>query len=270
MPVAMRLLADAGVEVEVVCPSPRIFELGRLEVRCDLYVLKWISGLALSVAGELHARGAAIVNPYPATVALVDRIIVHRILQAAGVPTPATYVTSRAGQLAPLLDAGPLVVKPYRGSCGENLPIVRSAADLEHVQCDKRDPVFAQRYHKPDGRDRKLYCIGDTVYGVKKVFPRQSDVDKYGEPFTPSPDLRDIALSCGRAFGIDLYGVDIVESEGQPYVVDMSSIPGFKGVPDAPSHLAKYFYEAALRAARGRPPRETAVPLVAPGPGGVV
>jgi len=31
----------------------------------------------------------------------------------------------------------------------------------------------------------------------------------------------------------------------------MSSIPGFKGVPDAPSHLANYFYAAAERAARG-------------------
>src|SRR3989442_1620181 len=59
------------------------------------------------------------------------------------------------------------------------------------------------------------------------------------------------ALRCGRAFGIDLYGVDFIESAGKQYVVDMSSIPGFKGVPDAPSHLANYFYAAAERAARG-------------------
>src|SRR2546425_8664481 len=47
-------------------------------------------------------------------------------------------------------------------------------------------------------------------------------------------DALPISLRCGRAFGIDLYGVDIIESEGMPYVVDMCSIPGFKGVPDAP------------------------------------
>ena len=58
-------------------------------------------------------------------------------------------------------------------------------------------------------------------------------------------------MRCGRAFGIDLYGVDIIESEGTPYVVDMCSIPGFKGVPDAPRVLAEYFHGAAERAMRG-------------------
>jgi len=33
--------------------------------------------------------------------------------------------------------------------------------------------------------------------------------------------------------------------------VDMCSIPGFKGVPDAPQLLAQYFYATAERAARG-------------------
>src|SRR6266576_2382335 len=56
-----------------------------------------------------------------------------------------------------------------------------------------------------------------------------------------------------------IYGVDLIESDGQTYVVDMSSIPGFKGVPDASSHLASYFRSAAERAAAGRPLVEQAV-----------
>src|SRR2546425_7123089 len=71
-------------------------------------------------------------------------------------------------------------------------------------------------------------------------------------------DALPISLRCGRAFGIDLYGVDIIESEGMPYVVDMCSVPGFKGVPDAPRLLAQYFYAAAERAARGQPVPQTA------------
>ncbi|PYQ18236.1 MAG: hypothetical protein DMF79_15550 [Acidobacteria bacterium] len=116
-----------------------------------------------------------------------------------------------------------------------------------------RDPVFAQRYHPPEGRDRKMYSIGGRIFGVKKVFPRRAEDEKHGEPFTPSPELCEIVRRCGQAFGIDLYGVDIVESDGTPYVVDMGSIPGFKGVPDAPRRLARYFHAAAERAARGQP-----------------
>jgi hypothetical protein len=68
-----------------------------------------------------------------------------------------------------------------------------------------------------------------------------------------SGDLAEIMQRCGRALGLDLFGVDVVESGGRPYVVDASSFPGFKGVPDAPLRVARYIYAAAGRAARGDP-----------------
>src|SRR5207247_717071 len=133
---------------------------------------------------------------------------------------------------------------------GRGVRIVRSAAELAEVPYDRHAPVFAQRYHAPEGRDRKLYVIGDRLFGVKKVFPCRTEAEKHGESFALTPELRDIAARCGWAFGIDLYGVDIVESEGTPYVVDMCSIPGSKGVPAAPRVLAECLYSAAERATR--------------------
>ena len=219
-------------------------------------VLRHTSGLSLSLAGALHELGAVMVNPYPVSAALRDKVIASRILQAAGVPTPDTYLASHPDQLLPLLDSGPLVIKPYQGSGGHHVRIVRTGAELAGTDCG-REPVFAQRYHNNDGRDRKIYAIGGQLFGVKKVFPRRTEEEKQGELFMLSPELREITLQCGRAFGIDLYGVDIIESEGTPYVVDMCSIPGFKGVPDAPRLLAQYFYAAAERAARGEPLPQT-------------
>ena len=159
--------------------------------------------------------------------------------------------------MAPTLSVteGPLVVKPFDGTGGYGVRVVRSEAELAAWPAEKV-PVLAQRYHPPQGRDLKIYVIGEHVFGVKKVFPARTDAEKYGEPFTPTAELCDIARRCGRAFGIDLYGVDFIESEGRPYVVDMASIPGFRGVPDAPSRLASYFQAAAERAAAGRAPVE--------------
>jgi ribosomal protein S6--L-glutamate ligase len=71
--------------------------------------------------------------------------------------------------------------------------------------------------------------------------------EKLGEPFALSPELQEITLRCGEAFGISLYGLDVILSDGQPYVVDASSFPGFKGVPDAPVHLANYIYSMGQR-----------------------
>src|SRR5438132_1270237 len=250
MPAVVQAVAESGVVVDVIHPVDRVVDLSEVRVEHDLYILRHTSGLSLSLAGALHQLGALIVNTYPVTAALKDKIVASRILQAAGVPTPATYVASQPDHLLPLLDSGPLIIKPYQGAGGHGVRIIRTPAELAEVNCG-REPVFAQRYHANDGRDRKIYAIGGQLFGVKKVFPRRTEEEKHGEPFTLSPELRNIALRCGEAFGIDLYGVDIIESAGVPYVVDMCSIPGFKGVPDAIRRLAQYFCAAAERAVRG-------------------
>jgi len=257
MPAVVQALADDGAIVDVLHPVEQIVDLSAVRVEHDLYVLRRWGGLALSLAGALHELGASIVNRYSVTAALRDKIVTARVLQAAGIPMPRTWVASHSDQLAPLLDDGAIIVKPYEGGNGHHIKIIRSLAEL--LQVDRHDePVFAQRYHPHDGRDRKIYAIGGQLFGVKKVFPRRTEEDDYGEPFTVTPELRDIAVRCGQAFGIDLYGVDIIESEGKPYVVDMCSIPGFKGVPDAVPLLTRYFYEAAERGASGEPPSQIA------------
>ena len=263
MPAVVEALAESGAIVEVIHPVEGILDLSKVRVEHDLYVLRHTSGLSLSLAGALHELGAVIVNPYPVSAALKDKIVASRTLEAAGVPTPAAYVASQPQQLLALLDLGPLVVKPYQGAGGHHVRIIRTPAELAEVNCG-REPVFAQRYHANDGRDRKIYAIDGRLFGVKKVFPRRTEEEKYGEPFTLSPELREIAVRCGRAFGIDLFGVDIIESEGVPYVVDMCSIPGFKGVPDAPRLLAQYFYAVAEQAARAEVPPHP-VPSALPG-----
>src|SRR2546421_1836584 len=252
MPIVVRMLAESGAVVDVIHPLNEMRDLSKVSIEHDLYVLRHTSGPSLSLAGTLHELGAVMVNPYPVSAALRDKVIASRILQATGVPTPDTYLASHPDQLLPLLDSGPLVIKPYQGSGGHHVRIIRTPAELADVDCG-REPVFAQRYHPNDGRDRKIYAIGGRLFGVKKIFPRRTEAEKHGEPFTLTPELRELAVNCGGALGLDLYGVDIIESEGTPYVVDMCSIPGFKGVPDAPQLLAQYFYAAAERAARGEP-----------------
>jgi len=245
-PEAIKRLADRNVHIDVIYPEEQVFDLGKIRVEHDLYVLKAKSEFSLSVAAALHSAGANIVNPYPVSLALRDKVAASQILLSAGVPHPATFTTTDHLQLTPLLDDGPLVVKPYRGSQGEGVRVVWTADDLA-TSATKGEIVFAQRYQVPEGSDRKMYRIGDSVFGVSRVWPPRTLEDKLGKAFEVSPEIEEITRRCGDAFGIDLYGVDIVESGGKPYVVDMSSLPGFKGVPDAAAQLADYFYSAALR-----------------------
>jgi ribosomal protein S6--L-glutamate ligase len=251
-PVVVALLEEWGATVELVHPDDQLTDLATVRVEHDLYILKSGTELALSLAGALHGLGARILNPYPIAAMCRDKIVATRTLERAGVPVPATYTAMHPARLAPLLDAGPLVVKPYRGSEGRGVHVVWDADELDDVPAG-HGPVFAQRYHEPQGRDRKIYVIGGQVFGVKRVWPVRSIEDKLGEPFTITPELRAIALRCGEAFGLELYGLDIIISDGRPYVVDISSFPGFKGVPDAALRLADYIFTAAQRVVAGGP-----------------
>jgi ribosomal protein S6--L-glutamate ligase len=259
MPAVVQMLSDWGCEVDIIYPEERVTPLSQVRAEHDLYILKSGTELALSFAGALHAVEARILNPYPVAATMRDKIASMRVLEAAGVPVPETYITSHSRQLAGLLDAGPLVLKPYRGSQGRGVHVIWDADELDDVSSDE-GPVFAQRYHKPEGEDHKIYVIGGQMFGVKRVFPAKTYEEKIGEPFTITAELRDIALRCGRAFGVELFGFDVVMSAGKPYVVDIQSFPGFKGVPDAALRLADYIYSAGQRVLSGEPLITAVVP----------
>jgi ribosomal protein S6--L-glutamate ligase len=249
-----RRLEERGARVEFLFCEAGVTALGRIRVEHDLYVLKSGAPLGLSVGGALHAAGAALLNPYPVAAMCRDKLITSHVLRAAGVPTPETWATTGPDPLHALLDGGPLVVKPNRGSRGVGVRVVRSGADIDALPAD-HEPWIVQRYHPPDGDglDRKMYCVGGRVFGVERIWPARTLAQKLGRPFAPTQELVDIALRCAEAIGVDTFGFDVVLSDGRPYVVDLSSWPGFKGVPDAEERLAAVIELAARRALAGEP-----------------
>jgi len=64
---AFRLLEERGVKMQLVHPEERLFDVDRVRVENDLYLLKSAKDLALTLAGALHALGAVTLNPYPAS-----------------------------------------------------------------------------------------------------------------------------------------------------------------------------------------------------------
>lgn len=142
----------------------------------------------------------------------------------------------RRHQLRPLLADGPLIIKPYRGSQGAGIEIVHTADRLEGID-HGGDVIMAQRYHEPDGRDRKIHRIGEELFCVERIWPAVTLDNKLGRVELP-PHVEQVVRACGDALGIDTYGVDIIEHRGEPWVVELSSLPGFKGVPEGGRRLA--------------------------------
>ncbi|MDQ4008782.1 MAG: hypothetical protein M3211_11860 [Actinomycetota bacterium] len=243
VPLLVVHLQHRGAQVAVIDPDSEPVPLQLHVDERGLYVLVSPSDAALSLAGALEEAGAALFTPYPAAAGCRDKIVQTAVLARAGIPVPASWLTVHPEVFADELSSGPLVFKNPRGSRGYGVHVVHQRDDLRRLPAG--NPWLVMRYHHPDGPDLKLYRIGDEVHGVSRAFPATTPEEKVGRPLVVGPELRELVLRCGDAFGTAVCGVDVIRSHGRPWVVDMSSFPGFKGVPDAAGRLAGVILERA-------------------------
>ena len=213
-------------------------------------MLKAKTPLTLSLAGALALGGAAVVNSVRSCTLARDKIAATAVLAGYGVPVPPSWATGRATRLLPLLEDGPLWLKPHRGSRGVGVRRVDNPAglDLPDVQTDAFGlplPLFAQREVPSGGHDLKVYVVGHRLWAITRRFPARSAQDKIGTPAVLAPEVRRAALACGRALGLELYGVDVLVAGDRFFVVDVNAFPGYKGVEEAPRQLAAYLHARA-------------------------
>jgi ribosomal protein S6--L-glutamate ligase len=246
MPLTVRRLRDLGCSVEVLVPERAPTVLRCLALDADLYLWKSHEGLCDSLAAEIYARGLPLINDYFGTLQVRDKIVTSMRLLEAGLPTPEAYYASSPEQLSDVVKDYPVVVKPNSGRRGQQISVVRSLEGLEGLNLSYGD-IFAQQFVKGSGLDLKAYVIGDEVFGVARPFPVRTAEEKRGKPRAISTEVRDICLCCGELFGMELYGVDLIETEDGPYVIEVNCFPGYKGVPEADRLLAEYIFERAAK-----------------------
>jgi len=239
LPGVVEALQGRGLPVSVDVASQTVAGPLRARLRAaDLLVLR---GLPLPVLQELRTTmdGVAACNPVEATVAARDKAEAHRRLRAAGVPAPEAVVTDRWSDVLAFGVRRAVVAKAVAGSRGRGVHVGDRPGSLPD------DPPFAgpwlvEERVPGDGRDRKLYVIGDEVRGVLRTWPPRTLADKLGTVFDPTPDLAALARKTAAALGLTLAGVDVIAGPHGPVVVDVNAFPGFKGVPDAAPRVAAH------------------------------
>lgn len=232
-------LRQQGHEVELGVANELVMDPAQFTVQHDLYILKSHTAMWLSLAGILNSQGAHILNPYLSCLAAHDKIIAERRLEAAGIPTPHSWVTGDLDLLQPLCEERALIVKPYIGGRGRGVVIAHNAAELAAIPAPDQ-PVLVQEYIPGD--EIKVSVIGDTVSAVRKVETPDGVVRI---PCEVSDEVREIALKCGRVFGLGMYGLDVILGPDGPVVIDLNYFPSYKGVPNAAALLARYILDNA-------------------------
>jgi len=234
----------AGHHVEIVDPDRHVADLvapGHSHI--DVVLARGRSSALMSLLRAAEVAGVPVVNSAAAVMSVVDKAGMGAVLAAAGVPVPQTWV-GPVDVLAGRSDLTfPLVLKPVRGDNARGLVVVQSRRQLATVTWP--EPVaLAQAFHRGDGVDLKLYVAGDRVWGVRRPSPVAADgaprpVGTVGEPVVVPPALEDLARRCGRPFGLRLFGVDCVQGERGPLVVEVNDYPTYRGAPGASEVISR-------------------------------
>lgn len=235
-------LEQSNVEVVVRFPEDELVSLDRLTVDADLYCLKSDTEMALSLATALDGIGARFINSLDATLLAKDKVTAAYVLARAGISAPSSLAAKQSVSLADHVGRGPLILKPPRGYHGAGIKVVHEPDEFPD-NSEYPEFVFAQEYLAGARHDLKIYAIGDQIFGVRKAFSRDSYLD-FGSVAALRDEILQIARACGRAFGLDLYGLDIGENDAGAYVVDVNYFPGYRGVPNAAGLLSDFLVGA--------------------------
>ncbi|MFE6102017.1 RimK family alpha-L-glutamate ligase [Streptomyces laurentii] len=212
----------------------------------DVYLLKAHTPRALALARHAEARGARVVNSAAATELCQDRSRIAAVADAAGLPMPRTRTL---GALSEILDGPgwpqdgyPVMVKSRHSRRADLVARVDGPDELRDlVAAWPHEPVVLQEFVANSGWDHKLWVIAGEVFAAVRPAPVGAPPDGA----RPAPLVRDLpaswtrlVLRTGEVFGLDVYGVDVLDRAGAPVVVDINAFPGIRGPEGAPASLA--------------------------------
>ena len=245
-------LVQWGHVVDVLEPKESVTCLTEMhQAGYDAYVLKTVAdGPGLSILEAAEAMGIPTIN-HPRAIRLVrDKAVAVAFARAHGLPIPPTYFVAHPRLLKQIPpEAYPLVVKPSNGSSCRGIYRINSPADLIALEIAEANDSFflAQHYAENAGFDIKVYVTGREVYAaIAKKSPLHGSVREEFIPLTP--ELRKLTLDIGKIFGLDIYGIDVVETPEGLAVLDINDFPSFGGVPRAVIRIAEYILHAAKKA----------------------
>jgi glutathione synthase/RimK-type ligase-like ATP-grasp enzyme len=252
--VAQRL-TEWGHDITVIEPALDPLDVTTFTAeRFDAVVLKTVAdGPGLTLLELVAASGGTTINDVAGIRRARDKAVAIGLALRHGLPVPATWFAPTIEQFAALNQSEfPLVVKPANGSSGEDVHVAYSRADLgglaERYPAGEARFWLGQRYVPNPGVDLKLYATGEGVYAELRTSPlvdKATDADR----LVPVPaDLVALVERVGLIFGLDIFGIDLVQGADGWVIVDVNDFPSFRLVPDAAGRVAG----AILRLAAAR------------------
>ncbi|MFN3217210.1 MAG: RimK family alpha-L-glutamate ligase [Acidimicrobiales bacterium] len=175
-----------------------------------------------------------------------DKLRAIQIMSRHEIGMPATtFVRDRADVLPAIERVGgsPVVIKLLEGTQGIGVilaPDTKVAeAIIETLQSTKQNVLIQQFIAESRGKDIRALVVGDRVVAAMRRSASgdefRSNVHRGGtaEGITIAPDYEATAVRAAQIMGLRVAGVDMLEGNAGPMVMEVNSSPGLRGIEQA-------------------------------------
>lgn len=188
---------------------------------------------------RLRRLGLFIINPPQAIERSVDKYYALALLEEAGLPVPRTIVTESASEALKAFHelGGDVVIKPIFGSRGIGSTRVSDPDVAERIFRAleyHRQVIYVQEYIPHGNYDLRLFVLGSRVIAamrrVANTWKTNVSLGATPVPYKPTKEIEDLAVRASETIGCEVSGVDILESDRGPFIIELNSQPGWMGL----------------------------------------
>ena len=175
-----------------------------------------------------------------------DKLRASQILSRHEIGMPGTTFVRDKADVIPAIErvgGAPVVIKLLEGTQGIGVilaPDIKVAEAIVETLHSTKQNVLIQRFVKESrGRDIRALVVGDRVVAAMRRVAQgdefRSNVHRGGsvEPVELSPEFEKAAVRSAQIMGLRVAGVDMLEGDSGPLVMEVNSSPGLEGIERA-------------------------------------
>ena len=200
----------------------------------------------LAVVRQFEALGVVTTATADAIACSRDKLHSLQTMDQARLPIPRSAVIATPKALIAAVQAVgglPVVIKLIRGTQGKGVVLARNlvtaAAVLEKVHAANRQALVQEFISESGGRDQRVIVVGNSCVAAMERVATDGDfranLHRGGSavPFEPDLQTERLAVAAAKAHGLEVAGVDLLQSDQGPLLLEVNSSPGLEGIERA-------------------------------------
>lgn len=245
----VRVLDTLRFAIDLSGRSPAMQYRGKQSPELDIIIPRIgasITFFGLAVVRQFEQMDVFTPNTSVAIANSRDKLRSNQLLSRHGVGLPATaFVRDRADVLPAIERVGgaPVVIKLLEGTQGIGVILAPdttvAGAVIETLQSTKQNVLLQRFIAESKGRDVRAFVVGDRVVASMRRVAQgdefRSNVHRGGrvEAIDLPEEYRRVAVQSAQIMGLRVAGVDMLESDDGPLVMEVNSSPGLEGIERA-------------------------------------